>query len=94
MLATLASFALMPLCDDPEKFMDTVMRHLPDNAAAAKTWSFSRANGLVHAVAAFHSAQCGERAKTMRHALLAFRRDPSCCATVGWSPIAVRALLA
>jgi hypothetical protein len=84
----------MPLCDNPEKFMDTVMRHLPDNAAAAKAWSFSRANGLFHAVAAFAAAQCNEPAKTRHHALLAFRRDPSWLRNRGLVAITLRALFA
>ena len=76
-LNSLAAFSLLPLSGDSEKYITTVMHNLPDNATSLKQWSVRRAQGLVHAVAAFEAAQRAEKPVARKHAWMTFWRHPA-----------------
>ncbi len=75
-LDSLASFALTPLVNDAEAFMDMVVSNLPEGIGIPR-YSRRRARGLLHAVNAFEHNRREEQMIAARHALTAVLYDPA-----------------
>jgi glycosyltransferase involved in cell wall biosynthesis len=89
MLATLASFALSPLCNDPGKYMNILAENLPD---ALQGWSRQQILGVLNGVEAFDSAGKLNSRGVIQNALAAVVRDPRWLNNRGLVAIAGRAL--
>ncbi|MCC7354412.1 MAG: glycosyltransferase [Anaerolineae bacterium] len=74
-LGSLTSFALTPLVNDAETFMDMLVSNLPEGAGLPR-YSKRKARGLLHAVNAFEHSRRDERRVAARHALSALLHDP------------------
>jgi hypothetical protein len=72
--SSLASFALTPLVEDSEAYIDALFSNLPVDAGLPD-WSPRRARGLVWAVAAFEAMQRQQYGAAVRNAFSAARHD-------------------
>jgi hypothetical protein len=90
-LSSLASFALSPLTEDAEAFMDVLLNDMPEGLSLVN-WSRRKARGLLHAVSAFECYQRQEEKAVARHVLLALTYDPRWMRNRGLFSITGRAL--
>ncbi|HWQ03790.1 MAG TPA: glycosyltransferase [Longilinea sp.] len=89
MLATLASFALSPLCNGAGKYMELLAENLPD---VLQGWSRQQVLGVLNGVNAFENAGKLNSLGVIRNALAAVVRDPRWLKNRGLVAITGRAL--
>lgn len=75
LLSSLASFALSPLVDNAEAFLDILLSNMPNNLLAIQ-YSKRQVRGLLRAISAFDCYQRGENMAVTRHALSTVLYDP------------------
>jgi len=91
-LNSLASFALSPLTENAEAFMDVLLNDMPESLSSIQ-WSTRKARGLLHAVAAFEHYRCREHLAVAKHVILALLHDPGWVRNRGLFSIMGRTLL-